>query len=1281
MSPLIKMNKIVQPPTGFTLLEVLEPRIAPATLVAGGTGKDFSSAEFVSTASPAADSAISAFFGPSSSGHYYIALNQGDVIKFDNDGNAATAAQDWLQVKGGKAIAFFLDDGDGKIEKNELVGLSIGGSSSVSINGDVNGSILTNLDGIKGKFLGNTLGDGSKNFITDLNVAGNITGSVLSGGNILKMTVGGSVSDIRAGTAAIDISFGLGGGVGIAKGKVLAFEMPVGKTGAGISNVIIHGDVSSVLAGDGGMSAAGGNISTVTVYGDANLIAAGNGGISAPGGNVFTIKVLTNKDGLAISAGVGGSGIDSHLNGGAGGKISGVDIRSTANGLPYESTIQIRGGEGGAGWSGESDSQVGNGGIGGSVDNISIGAFYDTKTKSWQPYAQEFFTEHNVTIMSGNGGSGNIAGNGGAVTTASVFAKNAVIQITGGDGGWAYESKSSKVGHGGAISNIFAISQDTDSVNSLVELLGGSAGKYDRGDINTNAGGNGGSITNILGIGGITVRIAGGAASDGSVGGNGGQIAKIVANTTLARIANFEILGGDGGNSVTGNGGNGGAIGGVVLGAVFNTRNNAWNPLAEEFIPVNIVLTTGNGGSGKIGGSGGAAVNSALFGKDLLYISSGHGGDSTGLLGGNGGEIRGIASLTNTNYSEIAAGRGGNGGNGGNMGRGGTGASISDVNIASKQVILTAGAGGAGTSGGAGGSISKVNANSAFASMGELQITAGNGGEGTLKTGGTGGNISNFNADNSQFLNQLAVPTGNWWENGYNLHVQAGNGGAGVSSGGNGGSLLGSNFQMDAIESQEPSLPAIIMSAKAGAGGAANGEMSKGGNGGTISNSSFQSSNNVRFDEFSVTAGTGGDGTGAKSSGGKGGSILTSLIQSESFVSISAGNGGFAENTGGAGGSILSGLFSAFGLSITAGDAGGTSGAAGGSITGNEVGFGSAGLTLRAGNGDEGGSIQTLKIKSADNGGIDISAGDAYGETKSSNGGSVRNIEIQYQAGTVSNYVSIVAGNADAGGNGGSIENIRDKVSLSPDQGFVPAPYNLIIKAGNGANDEKIGGNGGSIKKVKLVAPGEWYAFSFIAGNGGTGEKGGNGGSIEEVSLLSQTTAYDIASIGGKQVEHPTKVSFQQGTPLGEVDLVTGHGGDSSVAAIGAKGGDAKNVSWNIDNLVRALTLGLGGTGQTTNGADGKAISVNPDPKTGSESSYEGTTTTLGGLNLSGGNSYGGVTLVSSGTLVLTGTTTIITAIQSVGWPQNNSTGILTVAGAGGSILSLDGTTSWQPET
>jgi len=1262
-----------------SLLEALEPRIAPATLIAGGTGKDFSAPEFVATSSPSADAAISSFFGPSSTGNYYITLNPGDTIRFDHDNDATTPAQDWFQLKGGKAIAFFLDDGDGQIEKNELTGLSLGGAASISINGDVDGDILTNLDA-KGTFLGNPLGDPSKSFITALTTTGTINGNVLSGGNILKLTADSVTGEhgIFAGTAASGIDFSLGGKTTVGAGNSL-FDPAKVKAGASISNVTINGDIDTIRSGDGSLSGAGGSISGITIhgniktitagnnfengtggnvadiviYGDTYTIAAGFGGGNSAGGNISNIKLLAEKNDLLIYAGNGGTGTEANGHGGSGGKISGVEIQSASNTGSGGGGIDIKAGEGGGG---------------GSVEKVTVGAFYDAKTKSWQPCAEEFRCKQTVQIQGGAGGMG---GNGGSVANIAVFTENSGIQIIGGDGG---PLAGTKAGNGGSLSNIFAISkmsEDNGDADASVNLAGGNA--QETSDA-LGAGGNGGSITNVLGVGAASVNITAGNGSSGTSGGNGGSILSVLANTTFTRISTIEISagnGGDGGED-SGRGGNGGTVDKVQVGTVFSAKAKTWVPLSSDLLPNSAVLIGGNGGTASTGGTGGSVTNAKLMALDgLIGIASGSGGTSYYSRGSNGGEINNILAISLSALDlgsakvQISTGTGGNGAT-----LGGSGGGVKNITMGGYTAEITSGSGGWGDySGGNGGSISNIDANSPLAPTFWLSIAAGNGGEGS--SGGSGGSLSGINASNSKYLAQATEPLEEWQEAGFNLGLKAGDGGEGFLTGGTGGSLTNSHFQMISLPDSTASSSNVGWHIMAGAGGEAYGDWATGGKGGNISSCSFQDSSKNDLGLFFLTAGSGGQGDiggsggalnnvsavigsnvqnidnapyagaifhagtgGSGWMGGKGGTVQGCSVQSKSFVTILGGNGGYyydSDYQGGDGGSIQSSTFSGSGLHIIAGNGGegdeehGT----GGSISNLSASFGADGLFLNSGSGSGGGSVQSLKLVSQEGGTLDIWAGNATGGLKASQGGSVRDIEIQYWLEN-SHNISILSGYGYMGGNGGNIENIRDKV-LTSTQDLTPSKCNITLYAGWGLDAEKTGGHGGSINSIKFVAPGEGYQFNFTAGEGGPSEgKGGNGGSVTGITLLSQAAVIQRTFVGDKQIDQSFKGTFAEGVALGTVNIFTGNGADSGTATLGGKGGDARNIAWDIDGLTRSLVLGVGGLGESGSGADGKAIAVNPNPNVPAPESSAGSTTVASGtLTIMGG--YSGTLLTVGG--------------------------------------------------
>lgn len=338
-----------------------------------------------------------------------------------------------------------------------------------------------------------------------------------------------------------------------------------------------------------------------------------------------------------------------------------------------------------------------------------------------------------------------------------------------------------------------------------------------------------------------------------SVGGGSGAVA-IVFPAALSYEGTASLFGGNGGNGYAG-----GGTGGDVIGVT--TRYAA----GASLLTSTVGLQAGFGGSG-IGGDGGRGGNLSLLSIETgTSFQAGNGG--SGLHGGAGGSITGnqsgVFDTRSTNVT-LLTGNGGEGALGG-----GTGGDISKWD--SKFAIFTgtggfldyetgAGGGAAGGSGGKGGSIVNsspdVNENNL---AGSLTLATGAGGNGL--SGGNGGAITTFVNSAS---GQSAVPTA--------LSVLTGNGGIGVSgTGGTGGVITSFNSNATGLTNFSGENLTGLARVIAGDGGVSYG--AAGGVGGSIVNSTVTATSTPLI----VAGGAGGNGLTA---GGNGGAVTNSQLNS-----------------------------------------------------------------------------------------------------------------------------------------------------------------------------------------------------------------------------------------------------------------------------------------------------------------------------------------------------------------------------------------------------------------
>lgn len=432
-------------------------------------------------------------------------------------------------------------------------------------------------------------------------------------------------------------------------------------------------------------------------------------------------------------------------------------------------------------------------------------------------------------------------------------------------------------------------------------------------------------------------------------GGNGGSLGDTLSvaedlfgslNLTLPSTRSFSgevnFNAGQGGQGFT-NGGNGGAISGVVVRYPTNTEgyHSVVNLIAGNggigvaaaggnggniqsiSVETGEVLTAGNGGPGLVGGNGGSIIGHGIAGffdnREIFQtMNAGDGGNGI-RRGGAGGSITNFKGAFNLGFGGDAGGLiqyfAGTGGNA-SSGPGGAGGSVTNssplattANLLAGDILLQGGDGGNGTSGGNGGSVTNfVNNPTTSSNPAVLSVLAGAGGNGISGAGGDGGSVSNIKTPTRGILNPF-FPPGTVY--GFN-RILAGNGG--MSAGGVGGA----GGSINAIDSKNDE-NAFVLAAGAGGGG-----LTAGGNGGSIVNAKVTVGGSS-FAKALFIAGDGGSASaflpnsidvtpnqaqkafgGTIGQGGKGGDIL-STIQSGGIASRAdfiAGNGGDTVNYG-----------------------------------------------------------------------------------------------------------------------------------------------------------------------------------------------------------------------------------------------------------------------------------------------------------------------------------------------------------------------------------------------
>jgi hypothetical protein len=900
-------------------VEPLETRIAPATLFQSGLNGTFpgeidytdadgggEDAFYVNTEADPNDP-ISALVGPGVAGvadTFYAKLSNDSVLKiFNNTGFQPLISGDVLGNAGttGTIIAFFVDKNlDNEVQLNELTGLSLGNKVKAIVSGSVDGDVVANFNDATGRIGGATETTGAatdllQNVIADLNIAGDVNGSILGGGQINKLKVNGIAHNVLVGTAANNRTFDFNTGAVADGGDTVVVNAP----GAGVKGVSILqttiGDLTRPNPAD----------PTVPPALIPGVMQAGDGGAGAAGGMLSNITILSDSDGFELRAGHGGAG----AKGGAGGAIktvfvNGLDVGETD--LTPNDQILIKSGDGG------DATGAGKGGKGGVMQSVFVG--FETIVGSSTPKRSVTAMSDQVTVQGGNGGAGAIGGAGAPVKNVSVFAAPTGpqndIEILGGIGGATNSgAATAKAGKGGALSAITALNPSTDVLaqNSKILLQGGAGGSAGAGGI----GAAGGNVTNATLIG-FQHDIKGGQGSAGTKGGNGGVVSHIAMTDGAESVRAHNVLldGGSAGIGLNGKGGKGGAVFDITI-------------LNGDLISLDINSTAlaGDGGASKRGKGGVGGIVKDLFITELdtanagvANIRGGNGGAGGDVppLGGAGGKGGAVTSATISAVQLDLNVTGGSGGNATLTGKGGVGGIVSGLAFSSfKQDDI------------GGTPVAEVNAT----------VTGGAGGNGAgSAAGGHGGDVKNNNIIVGRAIERFVggVPTSQ--VDGGIVSVAAGKGGNGAQgAAGAGGSIAGSSFISFAGDVLAKAGDAGT-GAKRGAGGSVlnvaidvgqnvtvtGGNGAAGGAGGDIKNVGYSRAVEGSAVIGTITANAGaapigavtlraGDGSGAGTVAGAGGSIsdLAGYIGMSGLTSIIAGQGGAVSTKAANGGSIV----------------------------------------------------------------------------------------------------------------------------------------------------------------------------------------------------------------------------------------------------------------------------------------------------------------------------------------------------------------------------------------
>ena len=338
-----------------------------------------------------------------------------------------------------------------------------------------------------------------------------------------------------------------------------------------------------------------------------------------------------------------------------------------------------------------------------------------------------------------------------------------------------------------------------------------------------------GSSSGSLTISGYPVRLQSGEGGSGYLGGGkGGSISGIAAQGS-----DLTVISGAGGAAMAGSGGAGGTIGQLFF-------------QGQGVLTRNVVLTTGSGGFGLVGGAGGSILGrgdaSTADIKDVLnlVVTAGDGGLGV-TRGGAGGTITSFASdfAIGVSRLELLAGDGGAaiGGIGGAGGAILSSAPKLNTSLISDPIVVESGDGGNGLTGGAGGRVADfiylpdvppINPDT-------VRIVAGNGGSGVTGNGGIGGELNGVTVS-AKSIGLLS------------LYLAGSGGGSAGAAGGAGGAII----KLDGA--------AVAGGAMAVAGAGGNG-LTSGGAGGAIRQAILTASGNDTG-RVVFMAGQGGDAYG-----------------------------------------------------------------------------------------------------------------------------------------------------------------------------------------------------------------------------------------------------------------------------------------------------------------------------------------------------------------------------------------------------------------------------------
>ncbi len=1234
-----------------TILEALEPRIAPAVIYVGTSdpNEGYSQSAFTKAANSPDPEIASLFAG--SGDHYYLTLDSKSPVKFGD------SASEYITVNSGKSLVFFYDkNSDGKVERGEVSGISLGESAGITVNDNVGGDALSTFNSKTGVFSSTTLQPYAK-AVSKLAVSGSIDGSIVAAGSIANVNgpSNSSLKSVEQITTASDgtFNYNLGGtNVGqftstvvdvtgtqhIAYYDAAAGNLKYAK-GSGSSWVFQTVDSGGDVGQFASIALTNSNNPVISYYDATNgdLKLATFSGVTWSLQTVDSTGDVGQYSSLELDASnnarivyYDASGADLEFASFGAGSWSFTTIDSAGDvgqyaSLAYDSTLDIlhtsyhnatagslkyaQSVAGGA-WATQtvdSTALVTTGldtsiAVDPATSNVGI-SYTDLSTQSVH-YAQGssggvFLPAGMVVVQSsvgsGSGQATSLAFNAsGPAISYAVFDSSSTphLEFASRSGAvWSHQTADAEAGSGGYSSLAF-----NAAGTPFISLYDAANKTLDQVQLTTPpATWSSPVIVDGVGVG----TLAAFTPDAGKIGGS-------ISSVTVGSVDKI----------VTGPGG-AGAAGGAISSITIDSDTNGFE------------IHAGDGGAGKNGGNGGAVTGILVFGAvespvntdGLIKIFGGDGAAGTSGRGGAGGAVSKIyvgynGSLTSPVQSftqllndkvEIGGGAGGTGT------QGGVGGALSNINVsvstpnkaASDEISIFAGAGGVGTAAdGAGGSIKTAllqnwNDKVSLNEKDDIRVAAGNAGDGAGASGANGGSVDDVTV--------LAD----------HLTVTGGNGSAGPKKAGHGGAvsnITASNSDLDRSES---------ITVTAGSGGAITGTGAAG-NGGAVAGIKglFTDLEGASL----ITGGAGGVSPGGK--GGNGGSISSiQLFEPDdnptvATIAVLAGSGGAGSAGGGFGGAIAKVSFLGFATSptIAAGNGGASTlkgaGGRGGEVS--EVAISSPSATtpisITAGDGGSGGGASgagglggAIKLSNvlADPD-ITFEAGDG-GNAGGSSGKAGAGGWLTGKVAGISTIgsVSMTAGSAGSGvaansaAAGGSISSL---VAVSS--------KNVTIQAGDGA----WGGSGGSISSAV------WYGITagkadqsaapagdigIFAGQGSKSDNGklaGAGGSITSASGYASAGVSHLTRIfagdgnGGSAAAKAalggsiTGVSLYGGTS--GVEIRAGDGGDLSVKGTGGKGGSITGINSAPGVQINSLVAGDGGSSDFAKGVGGLGGSV-----------------------------------------------------------------------------------------